>query len=46
MTDVAAMLTFGNMEMAREYGERALRLDPSNAPAQNLLKVISRFEEN
>ncbi len=45
MTDLAtAMLMLGNMEKAREYGEKALHFDPSYILAQNLLKTIERIE--
>ncbi len=45
MTDLAtAMLMLGNMEKAREYGERALNFDPSYTLAQDLLKTIERIE--
>ena len=45
MTDLAtAMLMLGNMEKAREYGERALHFDPSYILAQGLLKTIDRIE--
>jgi Tfp pilus assembly protein PilF len=45
MTDLAtAMLMLGNMEKAREYGERALSFDPSYILAQDLLKTIDRIE--
>lgn len=33
-----------NMEKAREYGEKALRLDPGYVLARNLLKTIDRIE--
>ena len=45
MTDLAtAMLMLGNMEKAREYGERALSFDPNCILAQDLLKTIDRIE--
>ena len=45
MTDLAgALLMLGNMEKAREYGERALRLDPGYILAKNILKTIDRIE--
>jgi len=45
MTDLAtAMLMLGNMEKAREYGEKALRLDPDYMLARNLLNTIDRIE--
>jgi len=45
MTDLAtAMLMLGNMEKAREYGERALRLDPDYVLARKLLNTIDRIE--
>ncbi len=45
MTDLAtAMLMLGNLEKAREYGERALSFDPSYILAQDLLKTIGRIE--
>jgi len=34
----------GNMEKAREYGERALHLDPDYVLARKLLKTIDRIE--
>ena len=39
-----AMLMLGKMEKAREYGEKALRLDPEYVLARNLLKTIDRIE--
>jgi len=45
MTDLATpMLMLGNIEKAREYGEKALRFDPSYVLARNLLKTIDRME--
>jgi tetratricopeptide (TPR) repeat protein len=45
MMDLAtAMLMLRNMEKAREYGEKALRLDPDYVLARNLLKTIDRIE--
>ena len=46
MTDLAtAMMMLGNLEKAREYGKKALHLDPAHALAQNLLEMINRIEE-
>lgn len=45
MTDLAtAMLMLGNMKKAREYGKKALRLDPGYVLARNLIKTIDRME--
>jgi len=45
MMDLAtAMLMLRNIEKAREYGEKALRLDPNYALARNLLKTIDAIE--
>ena len=45
MTDLAtAMLMLGNIKKAREYGEKALRLDPGYVLARNLLETINRIE--
>lgn len=45
MTDLAtALLMLGNVEKAREYGEKALRIDPGYVLAQNLLKTIDQIE--
>ena len=45
MTDLAtAMLMLGNMEKAREYGEKALSFDPNYILAQDLLKMSDRVE--
>ena len=45
MTDLAtAMLMLGNTEKAREYGEKALQLDPGYILAQKLLKTIDEVE--
>jgi Tfp pilus assembly protein PilF len=46
MTDLAAaMLVLGNMKKAREYSEKALRLDPGYVLAQNLIETIDGIEE-
>ncbi len=45
MTDLAtALLMLGNVERAREYGEKALHIDPGYVLAQNLLKTIDQIK--
>jgi len=46
LTDLGtAMLVLGNIEKAREYGEKALRLDPAYASAHRFLEMVSRVEK-
>ena len=46
LTDLGtAMLTLDNIVKAREYGEKALWLDPSYTLAHNFLEVVSRVEK-
>ena len=45
-TDVgAAMLMLGNTAKAREFGEKALRLDPSYELAKTLVEMVNRIEQ-
>lgn len=44
MNPATAMFMLGNMEKAREHGEKAYRLDPDYVFARNLLKMIHRIE--
>jgi len=45
MTDLTtALLMLGNVEKAREYGEKALGIDPGYVLAQKLLKTIDQIE--
>ena len=45
LTDLATtLLMLGSVEKAREYGEKALRIDPSYILAQNLLKTVDQIE--
>jgi len=44
MNLATAMFMLGNMEKAREHGEKALRLDPDYVFARNLLKMIHGIE--
>ncbi len=45
MTDLATtLLMLGSVEKAREYGEKALRIDPGYVLAQNLLITIDQIE--
>ena len=39
-----AMMMLGNMDKAREYGERAVQADPGNILAHSLLERIEDIE--
>jgi tetratricopeptide (TPR) repeat protein len=42
----AAMLILGNTSKAREYGEKALRLDPGYELARSLVDMVERIEKD
>ncbi len=44
MNLATAMLMLGNMEKAKEHGEKALHLDPDYVFVRNPLEMIHRIE--